>query len=111
MTATPIPGQHFFWLGSRALGVTAMVLLSLTTGIGLALAGRPGARPCRLAAPPPRSARLAALAAIAGHGLLLLGDSYLKPGLAGIAVPFAVPGSRCGPASASSAAGSRRSPA
>jgi methionine sulfoxide reductase heme-binding subunit len=31
---------------------------------------------------------LVALLAIAGHGLALLGDSYLRPGLAGIAIPF-----------------------
>jgi sulfoxide reductase heme-binding subunit YedZ len=33
---------------------------------------------------------LTALGAIAGHGLLLLGDSYLDPGIRGIAVPFAL---------------------
>jgi methionine sulfoxide reductase heme-binding subunit len=31
---------------------------------------------------------LAALIMIAAHGLLLLGDSYLRPGLAGITIPF-----------------------
>jgi predicted ferric reductase len=30
------------------------------------------------------------LLAITTHGLLLLGDSYLRPGLAGIAVPFVI---------------------
>ena len=33
---------------------------------------------------------LTGLAAILGHGLLLLGDGYLRPGLAGIALPFAM---------------------
>jgi sulfoxide reductase heme-binding subunit YedZ len=33
---------------------------------------------------------LSGLIAIAGHGLALLGDSYLRPGLAGIALPFAI---------------------
>ena len=32
--------------------------------------------------------RCGLLIAIAAHGLLLLGDSYLRPGLAGIALPF-----------------------
>ena len=31
---------------------------------------------------------LTALILIAAHGLVLLGDSYLRPGLAGIAIPF-----------------------
>lgn len=87
------PGAHFFWLGSRALGVTAMVLLSLTTGIGLALAGRPRRRGLAGWLRHHHEAfALAALLAIAGHGLLLLGDSFLKPGLVGITVPFAVHG-------------------
>jgi sulfoxide reductase heme-binding subunit YedZ len=34
---------------------------------------------------------LTGLMAIAAHGLLLLGDSYLRPGLAGVALPFAMP--------------------
>ena len=33
---------------------------------------------------------LSGLVAIALHGLLLLGDPYLRPGLAGIALPFAL---------------------
>jgi sulfoxide reductase heme-binding subunit YedZ len=87
------PAAHLLWLGSRALGVTAMVLLSLTTGIGLALAGRPRRRGLAGWLRHHHEAfALAALAAIAGHGLLLLGDDFLKPGLIGITVPFAVHG-------------------
>jgi sulfoxide reductase heme-binding subunit YedZ len=87
------PGAHVFWLGSRALGVTAMVLLSVTTGIGLALAGRPRRRGLAGWLRHHHEAfALAALFAIAGHGLLLLGDDFLKPGLVGITVPFAVHG-------------------
>jgi sulfoxide reductase heme-binding subunit YedZ len=84
------PGQHLFWLSSRAFGVVAMVLVSLSVGVGLALAGRVSKRPGM-----PRklkglheSLALAGLLAIAFHGLLLLGDSYLRPGLAGISIPF-----------------------
>jgi sulfoxide reductase heme-binding subunit YedZ len=88
------PGQHLFWLGSRALGVVAIVLVSLSVGLGLALAGRLWRRPGL----PARlkhlheALALAGLITIAGHGLLLLGDSYLRPGLAGIALPFALAG-------------------
>jgi methionine sulfoxide reductase heme-binding subunit len=86
------PGQHLWWLTSRSFGIVAMVLVSLSVGVGLALSGR-------LLRGPGVSSRVrvmhealavSGLIAIALHGLLLLGDSYLHPGLVGIAVPFAV---------------------
>jgi sulfoxide reductase heme-binding subunit YedZ len=84
------PTQHLFWLSSRAFGVVALVLVSLSVGVGLALAGgvrrRPGL-PKRLKGLH-ESLALAGLLAIVLHGLLLLGDSYLRPGLVGITVPF-----------------------
>ena len=92
MTGSSDPSQHFFWLASRAFGIVAMVLVSLSVGVGLALAGRMGRRP-GLPAQLKRlheSLALAGLIAIALHGLLLLGDPYLRPGLAGIALPFAL---------------------
>jgi sulfoxide reductase heme-binding subunit YedZ len=88
------PADHLFWLSSRAFGVVALGLVALSVGVGLALSGRVVRRPGM----PGRLKRaheslaLAALFAIAMHGLLLLGDSYLKPGLAGIAIPFAMSG-------------------
>jgi len=86
------PTHHLFWLSSRAFGVVALVLISLSVGVGLALAGRVSRRP-GLPAQLKRmheSLALAGLIAIGLHGLLLLGDSYLKPGIAGISVPFAL---------------------
>jgi sulfoxide reductase heme-binding subunit YedZ len=86
------PGQHIFWLGSRAAGVVALVLIALSVGLGLAMSGRLMANP-RIAARLRvlhEALALSGLVAIAAHGLLLLGDSYLRPGLAGIAVPFAL---------------------
>jgi sulfoxide reductase heme-binding subunit YedZ len=84
------PSQHLFWLASRSLGVVAMLLVSLSVGFGLALSGRfvsaPGA-PARLKTLHEATA-LVALVAIAGHGLLLIGDQYLRPGLAGVTIPF-----------------------
>lgn len=86
------PAQHIWWLSSRALGIVALVLVSLSVGVGLAMAARLGRRPGL----PARmknwheALALSGLAAIAGHGLLLLGDSYLRPGLAGISLPFAM---------------------
>jgi sulfoxide reductase heme-binding subunit YedZ len=92
MTSPNDPSQHVFWLASRAFGVVAIVLVSLSVGVGLVLAGRLGRRP-GLPAKLKRtheSLALAGLIAIAFHGLLLLGDSYLRPGLIGITVPFAL---------------------
>lgn len=84
--------QHLFWLASRSLGVTALVLVSISVGLGLAMASRivrgPGvpARVRRLH----EATALTALIAIAAHGLVLLGDSYLRPSLADLALPFAM---------------------
>jgi methionine sulfoxide reductase heme-binding subunit len=86
------PGQHLFWLASRALGIVAIVLLTVSVTIGLALGGRFSRRPGLPAwlKHLHEAVALTALVAIAGHGLLLLGDSYLRPGIAGIVLPFAL---------------------
>jgi len=92
VTGTSDPTQHLFWLASRAFGVVAIVLVSLSVGVGLALAGRLVRRP-GLPAQLKRlheALALAGLIAIAIHGLLLLGDSFLRPGVTGIALPFAL---------------------
>lgn len=89
MTDTIDPGQHVWWLASRSMGVVAMALVSMSVAFGLAMSGRlvrgPGVA-ARL-----RSAHealaLSGLVAIVLHGVLLLPDSYLRPGLAGIAIP------------------------
>ena len=84
------PAQHVFWLASRALGIVAIVLLASSVALGLALSGRlapaPG-RPARLKRAHEASA-LVALGFIVAHAGVLLGDAYLRPGLAGIALPF-----------------------
>lgn len=86
------PAEHAWWLASRASGVVALLLLSLTVVIGLAMAAkvirRRGAARHLLGAH--EQIALAALAATAVHGLTLLGDPWLHPGPAGIAIPFAM---------------------
>lgn len=86
------PSQHFFWLSSRALGVVALVLLAASVSIGLTLSGR-------LLRKPGIAARLknaheaialSATAATVAHGLVLLGDDFLQPGLIGVLLPFAM---------------------
>ena len=93
MTGTSDPGQHVWWLASRSVGVVAMVLVSLSVALGLAMSGRivrgPGVA-ARLKVVHEALA-LSGLLAIALHGLLLLPDSFLHPGVAGIAIPFALP--------------------
>jgi sulfoxide reductase heme-binding subunit YedZ len=86
------PSQHVYWLASRGLGVGALVLISLSVGVGLALSVRISRAP-GIAATLKRqheALALAGLVLIAAHGLTLLGDPYLRPGLAGIALPFAM---------------------
>jgi methionine sulfoxide reductase heme-binding subunit len=84
--------SHAWWLASRASGLIALALITVSVGLGLALAGRvtkkPGL-PRALNALHEQTA-VTALVAIAVHGLTLLGDPWLNPGLAGISTPFAM---------------------
>jgi len=86
------PSQQVFWLASRALGIVAIVLLSISVGLGLAMSGRivrgPGvtAKLRRFH----EASTLVTLGLILAHGTVLLADGWLRPGLAGIAVPFAL---------------------
>jgi sulfoxide reductase heme-binding subunit YedZ len=86
------PVNHLWWIASRASGVVALVLVTVSVGIGLTMAAkvvrRRGLGP-QLAAVHEQTA-LAGLIAIAVHGITLLGDPWLHPGIAGITVPFAM---------------------
>ena len=77
---------HLFWITSRAAGICALVLASLAVTAGLAM-GRKGANPARLRTTH-EALSLATLAALAIHALSLLGDSYLRPSLADLTIPF-----------------------
>jgi sulfoxide reductase heme-binding subunit YedZ len=90
MSSYTDPGQHVFWITSRALGVVALVFVAVSVGLGLAMAARTTKGPGVMARVKQlhEATALTALIAIAAHGLVLLGDSYLRPGLAGIAIPF-----------------------
>jgi methionine sulfoxide reductase heme-binding subunit len=83
--------DHAWWLASRSAGVVAYLLLSASVVLGLAMALR--IAPPRLM-PPLRVLHerivLVSLGALAAHGLLLLGDGFLRPGLSGILVPFSM---------------------
>lgn len=94
------PSQHIWWLASRASGIVAILLLTYTVLAGLMMGGKLSQR---LTGKPGRGAlavkqllqthemtSIAALIAIGVHGVTLLGDSYLHPSLAQIAIPFTI---------------------
>lgn len=88
----PDPLAHGWWLASRAAGVVALALVTASTLLGLATATRPRRvrrRAARLVTLHEQLA-LTGLVAIAVHGVTLLGDPWLRPGLAGIALPGAI---------------------
>jgi sulfoxide reductase heme-binding subunit YedZ len=80
------PTQHIWWLASRASGIVALGLITASVALGLAMANKlwRGRNPAKLH----EQLSLAGLVAIAIHGVTLLGDPWLHPGVSGIAVPF-----------------------
>ena len=86
------PTHYLWWLVSRASGIVALGLISLSVLLGLAMATKILRRPGigRKLARLHEHVALVALAAIAVHGLSLLGDRWLKVGLRGLLVPFAM---------------------
>jgi methionine sulfoxide reductase heme-binding subunit len=89
----PDPLHYAWWLAARASGVVALGLVTASVGIGLAMADgvvprRPALKRALLAVH--EQTALAALVAIVLHGALLTGDRWLRPGITGILVPFAM---------------------
>lgn len=86
------PLQYLWWLVSRASGILALVVVSLTVALGLAMAAKAIRRPAvkRAVVAMHEHLALVALAAITVHGLALLGDHWLKPGWRGVLIPFAL---------------------
>ena len=85
---SPDPVEYAWWLSSRAAGVVAFALISLSVLLGLAMANRllRGRSVVKLH----EHLAIAALVAIAVHAITLLGDSWLDPGAVGLLVPFAM---------------------
>jgi sulfoxide reductase heme-binding subunit YedZ len=81
-------GPHLFWITSRAAGVAAMMLASVSVTVGLVMSSRRTGRRIELRALH-ETLSLATLAAVALHGASLLFDGWLRPGVVGIAIPFA----------------------
>jgi methionine sulfoxide reductase heme-binding subunit len=82
------PSRYLFWITSRAAGTAALILASLTVGLGLAMAtgllkrGGPDRRNVH------EILSLSVMAAIAVHALSLLGDSYIHASVFDVTVPF-----------------------
>ncbi|HEY4428225.1 MAG TPA: ferric reductase-like transmembrane domain-containing protein [Solirubrobacteraceae bacterium] len=81
-------GPHLYWITSRAAGIVALILSSVSVAMGLLMGSQ------RLKGRKPdlrvvhEALSLATLGAIAVHGLALLGDGFLHPSLGDVAVPF-----------------------
>lgn len=88
--AEPDPGKYPWWLASRSAAIVAFVLITTAVVMGLLMASKlikkPGLK--RNLIKVHEQVALAALVAIGAHGVLLLGDAWLKPGITGITIPF-----------------------
>jgi sulfoxide reductase heme-binding subunit YedZ len=82
--------HYGWWIAARASGLVALALITLSVGIGLTMAGgvsrRPGLKRSLMAVH--EHAAVIAFVAICVHGLTLLADQWLRPGVVGITVPF-----------------------
>ena len=85
---TAITQDHLFWITSRAAGTAALLFSSAAVGFGLTMALKlfrgkgPDLRVTH------EALSLATMVAIVIHAVSLLGDSFLKPSVADIAIPF-----------------------
>lgn len=79
---------HLFWIASRAAGIVALVLSSVSVCVGLLLGGRLARRHRPELRVTHEALSLATLVALIVHGLALLGDGYLRPSLGDIAIPL-----------------------
>jgi len=79
---------HIFWIASRAAGIAALILSSVSVCIGLLMSGRLRGRHGAELRVAHEALSLATLGALVVHGLTLLGDSFLHPSLADVGLPF-----------------------
>jgi ferredoxin-NADP reductase len=86
----PDPAEFGWWLASRAAGIVALLCITASVAIGLAMAGRVSQRPglARTLLAVHRQTALVGLVAIAVHGIALLGDRFMSPSIGDIALPF-----------------------
>ena len=101
------PLHQLAWLSARSAGLVAWALAGLATILGLAMAARlvdrgPEVRDLH------RHLTLATLIALAGHGVAIALDSFLKAGLVGILVPTVMSARRAADKNAMRTMGTKR---
>jgi sulfoxide reductase heme-binding subunit YedZ len=84
------PSPYLWWLVSRASGIVALGLITTAVLLGLTMSTKLLRRPGvgRTLVRLHEHIALVGLAAIAVHGLALLGDPWLHPGPGGLTIPF-----------------------
>jgi sulfoxide reductase heme-binding subunit YedZ len=85
------PADHMWWLASRSAGLVAFGLAAFSVIVGLTMSTSLERRKYAARKVLHEQAALACMVAIALHGVLLLGDRWLHPGVVGVLVPFAMP--------------------
>ncbi|MEA2492575.1 MAG: hypothetical protein QOJ29_486 [Thermoleophilaceae bacterium] len=87
-TLATATAPHLFWITSRAAGTAALFLSSLGVCVGLMISGRFVRGRGADLRPLHEALSIATIVALIVHGLSLLGDKYMHPSLADIAIPF-----------------------
>ena len=86
MTTDPTP--HLFWITSRAAGFSALILASLAVSLGLLMSTKLLKRRGPDLRVTHEILSLSTTVAIVIHAVTLLGDKFLNPSIADIAIPF-----------------------
>jgi len=84
---TPLT-PHLFWLISRAAGFSALILASLAVSLGLLMSTKLLKRKGPDLRVTHEILSLSTMVAIVVHAAALLGDKFLHPSIADIAIPF-----------------------
>jgi sulfoxide reductase heme-binding subunit YedZ len=86
------PSLYTWWLVSRAAGITAFAMASASVILGLSMAAKLARRPggARRWRSLHEHLAVGTLIAVAIHGLALLADPWLHPGVAGVLLPFGI---------------------
>jgi sulfoxide reductase heme-binding subunit YedZ len=82
------PTPHLFWITSRAAGFAALVLASVAVSAGLLMSTKLLKGRTNELRSGHDTLALATIVAVVLHGIALLGDQFLHPSIADIAIPF-----------------------